>query len=79
MALGAGRSALIATFTADGISMKAYLVTTGTLFALLTAAHAWRVVAERHLATDPWYLLITLVSAALAVWAWRLLRLSRSA
>ena len=60
--------------------MKAYLITTGTLFGLLTIAHLWRVIAEwPQLATDPWYLGITLVAAALCIWAWRLVRLSRSA
>lgn len=57
--------------------MKAYLITTGTVFGLLAAVHAWRMIAEwPHLATDPWFLLITLVAAALSVWAWRLLRTS---
>jgi hypothetical protein len=56
--------------------MKAYLITTGTLFGLLTLVHIWRIVEERHLATDPWYLLITVAAAVLSVWAWRLFRLS---
>jgi hypothetical protein len=30
----------------------------------------------RQLATNPWWMLITLAGAALAVWAWRLLRLA---
>lgn len=57
--------------------MKAYLITTGAIFALLTLAHIWRIVAEEpHLARDPWFILITLVAAALCFWAWRLFRLS---
>ena len=57
--------------------MKAYLITTGTVFALLAALHAWRMVVEwPHLATDPLFLLITLVAAGLSIWAWRLLRMS---
>lgn len=56
-------------------AMKAYLMTTGSLFGLLTVAHVWRVIEEGpHLATDPWYILITLAAAALCLWAWRLLR-----
>ncbi len=55
--------------------MKAYLLTTGSLFALLTLVHLWRITQEPHLATDPGYLLITVASAALSVWAWRLLRI----
>ena len=57
--------------------MKAYVITTGTIFGLLTLAHIWRVFAENpHLATDPLFVLITLAAAALCLWAWRLLRLS---
>jgi hypothetical protein len=57
--------------------MKAYVITTGSLFALLTVAHVWRLIEEgRQLATNPWWMLITLAGAALAVWAWRLLRLA---
>jgi hypothetical protein len=55
--------------------MKAYLLTTGTVFALLTLAHVWRVLSESSaLAGDPWYVLITLASAALSVWAFLLVR-----
>ncbi|MBA2707900.1 MAG: hypothetical protein H0U59_08870 [Gemmatimonadaceae bacterium] len=55
--------------------MKAYVATTGVVFGLLTLAHLWRVVAEdRNLATDPWYVLITVAAAGLSLWAWRVLR-----
>jgi hypothetical protein len=55
--------------------MKAYLAVTGSLFGLLTLVHVWRVIAEsRRMAADPWYILITALSAALCVWAYRLLR-----
>ena len=54
--------------------MKAYVMTTGAVFGLLTVAHIWRVIEEgSHLATDPWYLLITAAAAALCLWAVRLL------
>jgi hypothetical protein len=57
--------------------MKAYLITTGMVFGLITLAHIWRVLAEdRHLATDPLFVLLTIVAAALSFWAWRLLRRS---
>jgi hypothetical protein len=60
--------------------MRTYVMTTGILFGLLTAAHVWRVFEEGPaLAMDPWYVLITLAAAALALWAWRLLRLSTRA
>ena len=55
--------------------MKAYVTTTGAIFALLTLAHLWRVAVEsRALARDPFFVLVTLCSAALSVWAWRVLR-----
>jgi hypothetical protein len=54
--------------------MKAYVMTTGVVFGLLTLAHIWRVMAEGpHLATEPWYVLITAFAAALCLWAVRLL------
>jgi uncharacterized membrane protein len=55
--------------------MKAYVMTTGLLFGLLTVVHVWRVLEEGpRLATDPWYVLITLAAAALCIWACLLLR-----
>lgn len=56
--------------------MKAYVTTTGAVFALLTFVHVWRVIQEPHLATDPWYVLISAVAAALCLWASRLLWLA---
>ena len=51
--------------------MKAYLMTTGMLFAAITVAHAYEAIARGHLHhTD----MLVLVSAALSIWAWRLLR-----
>lgn len=60
--------------------MKAYLITTGTIFGLITLAHIWRAVEEgSRLATDPWFVLLTVMAAGLSIWAWRLLsRSSRS-
>ena len=54
--------------------MKAYVITTGAVFGLLTVTHIWRAIEEgSHLATDPWFLLITVTAAALSLWACRLL------
>lgn len=59
--------------------MRAYVLTTGVIFGLLVFAHVWRMIAESaSLATDPFYLLITLVSGLLSLWAARLLWRSRS-
>ena len=48
--------------------MKAYVMTTGVVFGLLALAHIWRVIAEGpRLATDPFYVLITVAAAALCL------------
>lgn len=57
--------------------MKLYLIITGIIFALITIAHIVRMVVEPHVLTEPVYLLLTLVSAALAIWAVLLLRRPR--
>jgi hypothetical protein len=59
--------------------MKAYLITTGTLFGVLALAHLMRTIAEWHrLAADPWFIVegpgIGAVAAFLSVWAWRLVQ-----
>ena len=60
--------------------MKAYLAVTGVLFALLTVIHIWRAIAESSsLARDPWYIVITVISALLTFWAVRLLLSGRAA
>ena len=54
--------------------MKAYLAVTGTVFALITVAHIWRVAEEgSRLAAEPGFLLLTLAAAGLSIWAFRLL------
>ncbi len=61
-------------------SMKAYLITTGTVFALIALLHIWRAVAEgARMAKEPVFIILTFAAAGLSFWAWRLLaRLSRS-
>ena len=64
--------------------MKPYIVTTGAIFALLALAHVLRTIAEwQRLGSDPWFLLegpgIGILAAAVALWAWRLLRLPAQA
>jgi hypothetical protein len=61
--------------------VKAYLIVTGTLFALIALAHLLRTIAEWHrLAADPWFYLqgpgLGVAAAALCFWAWRLLWVS---
>ena len=62
--------------------MKAYLITTGALFALIGVAHILRTIAEwSRLSTDPGFYLegpgLGVVAAALSIWAWRLLPSAR--
>lgn len=58
--------------------MKAYVITTGVIFGLLTVAHIARVVmGEQQLATDPVFVLFTILAAALTGWAWLVLRRAR--
>jgi hypothetical protein len=53
-------------------------VLTAVVFALLTLMHIWRMVAESTaLARDPFFLIITVISAALSAWAVRLLIVQR--
>lgn len=55
--------------------MRAYTITTGIVFALLTGAHIWRIVAERRdLLEKPDFMAITLAAGALSVWAFVSLR-----
>ena len=59
--------------------MRAYLVTTGTLFGLIAVAHLARTITEsQRLASDARFYLegpgLGLVAAALSLWAWHLLR-----
>lgn len=55
--------------------MRAYLMTTGTVFGLITLAHMLRVLEEGGgLLRQPWFVLLTLATAAMCLWAVRLLR-----
>ena len=60
--------------------MKVYVMTTGIIFGLVTLVHLWRVVVEgRGLASQPGFILATVVAAGFTVWAWRVFRpLSRA-
>jgi hypothetical protein len=58
--------------------MKAYVVTSGTIFGLIVLAHILRIVAEgSHVARDPVFILLTIAAGSLSYWAWRLLRLPK--
>lgn len=57
--------------------MKAYLLVTGIIFAVVGIAHLSRLFVERHPLSDSWFLghnvALFLVGGGLAVWAMRLL------
>ena len=55
--------------------MRAYVITTGLIFALITIAHIVRLVLEStRVLTEPIFVLFTILSAALVLWAITLLR-----
>ena len=61
------------------MTTKAYVITSGAIFGLLTIIHILRIVMEnRHLASDPPFILITLVSAVLCGWAIKVFRSLKS-
>jgi len=56
--------------------MKAYLITTGSVFALIVVSHILRFLTEGGALHEPWLWLLTLLAAGLSFWAFSLLRLS---
>ena len=59
--------------------MKAYVVTTGVIFALIVVAHIWRAIEEgAGMAKDPAFMALTIAAAALAFWSWRVFKGLRS-
>jgi hypothetical protein len=56
--------------------MKAYLITTAGIFVVVLVAHIARATQESHLLRDPWFVGSSIISAALTVWAIRLLRVA---
>jgi hypothetical protein len=59
--------------------MKAYLITTGVIFGVMTVLHVWKAIAEWpqagiNLAFALGMGTIIVLPAALSYWAWRLLR-----
>ena len=55
--------------------MKAYLITSGTLFALLVLAHLWRAIVEGpRMFIDPVFLVFTVLAIAMSAWAGIVLR-----
>jgi hypothetical protein len=62
-------------FSSHQSGMKSYVITSGSVFGLISLAHIVRVFAEGPmLAKEPWFILTTLLAVALCLWAFRLLR-----
>ncbi len=61
-------------------TMKAYLITTGIIFALITILHVWKAFAEGPgTAKNPFFIVLTILTTSLSVWAFRLLKISKRA
>jgi hypothetical protein len=55
--------------------MKAYIITSGAIFALITVAHIARLATETsHVLREPIFLVLTILAAALSIWAFVVLR-----
>ena len=55
--------------------MKAYIITTIVIFALVALSHVARIAQEGiWLMKSPWFMLTTALSVAMCIWAWRVLR-----
>jgi hypothetical protein len=53
-------------------SARGYVLTSGVIFLLITLAHVARIVVEGpHLAREPFFVLLTIATAGLSAWAWR--------
>jgi hypothetical protein len=52
--------------------MRAYVLTTGAVFALITVAHVWEMADRSHVFISD--AIVIALSAGLAVWAWRVAR-----
>jgi hypothetical protein len=57
--------------------MKAYVATTGIVFGLIVLAHIAKLFADDlHPAKDPVFVVLTVIAAGLALWAFRVFRKS---
>ena len=52
--------------------MKPYVITAGAIFGVVTLVHLSRFYAEPQLARDPWFVMVTVATGLMALWAWRL-------
>ena len=57
--------------------MRAYILTSGSIFGLIVLAHVLRAFAEPHVLREPGWVLLTLAAAGLCAWAFRVARLAQ--
>ena len=57
--------------------VKTYVMLTGIVFGLITVAHVLRAIQEGPGVLNVWWVLLTVATAALSVWAFRLVRPSK--
>ena len=60
------------------VRMKAYLITTGTVFALIVVAHIARMFAEPSEMKEPSFLALTILAAGFSAWGFGLVRKTRN-
>jgi len=60
------------SLTSESRLMRAYVLTTGAVFALITVAHVWEMVDRSQVFFSD--AIVIGLSAGLAVWAWRVAR-----
>ncbi len=56
--------------------MRAYVLTSGSIFGLIALAHVGRIFVEPHVLSEPLWILLTLAAAGLSAWAFRIARLA---
>jgi hypothetical protein len=55
--------------------MKLYIITSGCIFALIAIAHIARIATEStNILREPLFLILTLLAAAVSIWAFVVLR-----
>lgn len=55
--------------------MREYILTSGSIFALICVAHVLRIFAEPHVLREPLWIVLTVAAGGLSFWAFRVLRL----
>jgi hypothetical protein len=54
--------------------MRAFVAVAGTVFAMLVLVHLWRFAEEGRGVFNPFFVGVTVIAAALSIWAWQVYR-----